>query len=151
MLVVRIYTFIKSTVVVWATLIFSPILFSLFFCFNSAYVFIYKLLNREKVIVIVMIIFKLEFLIFFLKINDENFWKKPIKDLSKFWMFYASLWHGHEIIGFDNIPDDGSALIIMFHAPIPIDTLYLGANVLLRKKRMIRCVVEKAVFNKFGT
>ena len=70
-----------------------------------------------------------------------------IKDLSKFWMFYASLWHGHEIIGFDNIPDDGSALIIMFHAPIPIDTLYLGANVLLRKKRMIRCVVERAVFN----
>ena len=38
----------------------------------------------------------------------------------------------------------------MFHAPIPLDVLFLGANVLLKKNRMMKCVAERAVFNKFG-
>ena len=135
----------------------------MFFITNTMFTFIYKCINKDRVIKKNYLNIKRQCLIsnkqlktiifqdiFYSKINEENFWKKPVKILSKFWILYSSFWHGHEIIGFDNIPEDGPALIIMFHAPIPIDVLYLGAHILLKKKRMMKCVAERAVFNKFG-
>ena len=53
---------------------------------------------------------------------------------------------GYEVVGFENIPDTGPALIIYYHGAFPIDFYYLLARVYLEKGRVIRNVVDNFVF-----
>ena len=46
------------------------------------------------------------------------------REVAEFFRFHIMFWHKHEIKGFDKIPSEGGALIVYYHAPIPID--YLG-------------------------
>lgn len=54
---------------------------------------------------------------------------------------------GYEVVGMENIPDSGSALIIYYHGAFPIDLYYLMAHVYLEKGRVIHNVVDNFVFN----
>lgn len=39
--------------------------------------------------------------------------------------FKGWIWHGHEVVGLENIPDEGPALIIYYHGTLPIDVSFL--------------------------
>ena len=56
------------------------------------------------------------------------------------------IYAGYDVVGFENIPDTGAALIIYYHAAFPIDLYYLLANIYLEKGRVIHNVVDNFVF-----
>lgn len=54
---------------------------------------------------------------------------------------------GYEIVGFENIPREGPALLIYYHGTIPIDFYYVMAKTLLEKNRHIRAVGDRFLFH----
>ena len=70
-----------------------------------------------------------------------------------YWKIFSWLWHGHEIVGsslhsghqlylilsnilgLENIPSSGPALLLYYHGAIPVDYYYLVADTFLRKGR----------------
>lgn len=66
------------------------------------------------------------------------------------------LWHklnvfldcfsGFELLGLENIPEDGPVLIIYYHGVIPIDLYYVMAKCLLEKRRQIHAVGDRFLF-----
>jgi hypothetical protein len=63
-----------------------------------------------------------------------------------YWKYEAAIWHSHEVVGFDNIPDNGPALLIMYHAALPIDAYYIDAKIFLEKKRKLKLVGDRFLF-----
>ena len=57
---------------------------------------------------------------------------------------------GYEIVGLDQIPNTGPALLIYYHGAIPIDFYYIMAKVILYKSRMIRAVGDRFLFKTPG-
>ena len=54
---------------------------------------------------------------------------------------------GFEINGLEHLPASGPALIIYYHAVIPIDMYYVMAKCLLEKGRMIHAVGDNFLFH----
>lgn len=50
------------------------------------------------------------------------------------------------IAGFENIPDNGPALLVFYHGAIPLDHYYLIVKCLLYKKRLINAVGDNFLF-----
>lgn len=63
-----------------------------------------------------------------------------------YWKIFSRIWHGHEVIGRENLPTDGPALIIYYHGALPVDYYYLVADTLLNKGRIIHSVADKFLF-----
>lgn len=57
---------------------------------------------------------------------------------------------GYEVVGLENIPDTGPALIVYYHGAIPIDFYYILAKCILVKDRLIRCVGDRFLFKMPG-
>lgn len=53
---------------------------------------------------------------------------------------------GYDVIGLENIPKDGPALLIYYHGAIPLDMYYLIAKIYLYKKRLIHPIGDKCLF-----
>ena len=64
------------------------------------------------------------------------------REVAEFFRFHIKFWHKHEIKGFDRIPSQGGALIVYYHAPIPIDYLGLVTRTYLEKGRLIRSIIS---------
>ena len=62
----------------------------------------------------------------------------------------GSLWHGHEIIGLENLPDEGPALLIYYHAAMPIDFYYVHSKTVLYKNRRMKIVADRFLFKVPG-
>lgn len=62
------------------------------------------------------------------------------------WEAHGFIWHGYEVQGLENIPDDGPAMIVYYHGAIPLDFYYLDAKCLLYKKRLIYSVGDHFLF-----
>ncbi len=62
----------------------------------------------------------------------------------------SCIFAGYEILDLDRIPDTGPALLIYYHGAIPIDFYYIMAKCVLNKKRMIRAVGDRFLFNTPG-
>ena len=45
--------------------------------------------------------------------------------------------HAQSILGQENIPDSGPALILYYHGAIPVDYFYLVADTFLKKQRLV--------------
>lgn len=56
---------------------------------------------------------------------------------------YSKIWYGYEITGLENIPDAGAALVVFYHAAIPVDQLFFISRVYFEKQRAIWTVVDK--------
>jgi hypothetical protein len=52
---------------------------------------------------------------------SHDFWQASFKSIAVFWETTGAIWHAHEIIGMDNLPASGPALLIYYHAAMPID------------------------------
>lgn len=55
------------------------------------------------------------------------------------------------MVGLDNIPETGPALIVFYHGAIPIDFYYVLSKCILFKGRLIRCVGDRFLFKIPGT
>lgn len=118
---------------VFAILFILPLLICLYLYFASIYLFItkhWKLLKADY--------------------NQTDVWKTSFKSLCIIWETIGDIWHGHELIGFENIPDEGHALLIYYHAAMPIDFYYVYSKTLLYKNRKMKIVADKFLFKVPG-
>lgn len=76
----------------------------------------------------------------------SSYWDGARTSIASFWDGVGILWHGYEIDGLENLPDEGPGLIIAYHGTLPLDLYYVIAKVILFKKRTIHCVGDKFVF-----
>ena len=72
------------------------------------------------------------------------------KSLAIFWETQGALWHGHELVGIENIPDSGPALLIYYHAAMPIDFYYVHSKTLLYKNRKMKIIADRFLFKVPG-
>ena len=55
------------------------------------------------------------------------------------------LWHSHTILGLENIPSHGGAVIVWYHGPVPVDYLGLVARIYLTTGRKVWSVVDRCL------
>ncbi|GIY73326.1 transmembrane protein 68 [Caerostris extrusa] len=56
----------------------------------------------------------------------------------------------HEIEGFENIPSEGPALVVLYHGMMPVDWFCLLAESIVYKKRLICSVGDRFLFHLPG-
>uniref|UniRef100_T1INS3 Phospholipid/glycerol acyltransferase domain-containing protein n=1 Tax=Strigamia maritima TaxID=126957 RepID=T1INS3_STRMM len=62
----------------------------------------------------------------------------------------SSVWHGHEMIGRENIPH-GPAIFYLYHGPLAIDIYYLYSKLqCIQKHTTISIIAHKRIENVFG-
>lgn len=76
----------------------------------------------------------------------EDIWLATYKSIAAFWQTQATIWHGYEVHGLENIPDDGSGLLIYYHGALPIDFYYIYSKTLLEKNRKFKIVADNFLF-----
>lgn len=81
---------------------------------------------------------------------DVDFRVKARAAISLLWECHGWIWHGYEIVGLENIPKDGQALIVYYHGPVPVDYYYLNARFLLLRKRLMWTVAATFLFKLPG-
>ena len=57
--------------------------------------------------------------------TDWDIAKAGREVVSALWDAQGWIWHGYEVVGLDNIPESGPALIVYYHGALPIDYIYL--------------------------
>ncbi|KRF82251.1 transmembrane protein 68 isoform X1 [Drosophila novamexicana] len=82
--------------------------------------------------------------------TDRNFWRVGRKIVAAIWDAHARIYHGYEVIGLDNIPQEGPALIVYYHGAIPIDMYYLNSRMLLQRERLIYTIGDRFLFKLPG-
>lgn len=62
------------------------------------------------------------------------------------WDAHGWIWHGYEIVGLENIPQDKPVLFIYYHGAIPVDVYYFVSKVFLYNSKLIRLVADRFLF-----
>ena len=57
---------------------------------------------------------------------------------------------GYEVVGLENIPNKGGALVVAFHGALALDMYYLISRVMLVKHRRLYSVVDRFLFRCWG-
>jgi hypothetical protein len=70
-----------------------------------------------------------------------------LHSIAAVWDAHATLYHGYEVLGLENLPKDGPGLIIYYHGAIPIDMYYFVAKMYLKYDRLIYTVGDRFLFN----
>ncbi|KAI1287669.1 Transmembrane protein 68 [Halotydeus destructor] len=76
-----------------------------------------------------------------------DLWEGCRQAVAVMWDAHGWIWHGYEVVGMDNIPDEGGALIVYYHGAIPLDYYYLLAKCILFKGRLIQAVGDRFLFS----
>ena len=63
--------------------------------------------------------------------------------LANMWTRLTELYHGHTVIGMENIPSNSAAILVWYHGPIPVDYFGLVARLYLRDGRLVNSVVDR--------
>jgi 1-acyl-sn-glycerol-3-phosphate acyltransferase len=82
--------------------------------------------------------------------GDFDFWAFARLCIAAFWDAHARLYHGYEVCGLENIPQEGPALIIYYHGAIPIDMYYLVARMYIARRRLIYTIGDRFLFKMPG-
>uniref|UniRef100_A0A0K0CZU3 Acyltransferase n=1 Tax=Angiostrongylus cantonensis TaxID=6313 RepID=A0A0K0CZU3_ANGCA len=77
---------------------------------------------------------------------NTSYWNGARIAITSFWDAVGYVWHGYELRGIENVPDEGSALFIYYHGCLPLDVYYLIAKLILYKNRTLHCVGDKFIF-----
>lgn len=90
-----------------------------------------------------------------LRVNDllasnVDFRIKARAAVSLLWECHGWIWHGYEIVGFENIPVDKRALIVYYHGVIPVDYYYLSSRYFIKHKRTIWTIAADFLFKTPG-
>nr|XP_009862213.2 transmembrane protein 68-like [Ciona intestinalis] len=78
--------------------------------------------------------------------HHRDLWEGYRRTMAAFWGGHGWIWHGYEVVGMQNIPDTGPALIIYYHGAFPIDIYYLVAHIYMEKGRVMRNVMDNFAF-----
>lgn len=78
--------------------------------------------------------------------TKEEYWGGARKASALCWDIFGRIWHGYEIVGLENFPKDGPALIIFYHAAIPVDMIFLPFRIYLKTGRMLHAIGDKFLF-----
>ncbi|XP_072750783.1 DGAT1/2-independent enzyme synthesizing storage lipids [Anoplolepis gracilipes] len=62
------------------------------------------------------------------------------------WDAHGWIWHGYEIVGLENIPQDKPVLFIYYHGAIPIDLYYFTSKVFLFNSKLVHTVADRFLF-----
>ncbi|KAL6257203.1 hypothetical protein P5V15_012131 [Pogonomyrmex californicus] len=62
------------------------------------------------------------------------------------WDGHGWIWHGYEIQGLENIPQDKPVLFIYYHGAIPIDMYYFVSKIFLYNSKLICTVGDRFLF-----
>jgi len=122
----------EPLLIIIITLFLLPALIVIFIYITSSYIFIRKHWSKLK------------------HALHQDIWQATYKSIAVFWETQGALWHGHEIRGLENIPDSGPALLIYYHAAMPIDFYYVHSKVVLYKNRRIKIVADNFLFKVPG-
>ncbi|XP_036342548.1 transmembrane protein 68-like [Rhagoletis pomonella] len=112
-----------------------PLVFVALIYISFVMLFIYKL-HREVIMRTVR--------------TDRKFWEFGRKLVAALWDAHARIYHGYEVIGMENIPETGPALIVYYHGAIPIDMYYLNSRIILQKDRLIYTIGDRFLFKLPG-
>lgn len=82
--------------------------------------------------------------------TELNYWNVARKCIAALWDAHSWIYHGYEVIGMENIPKNGSALIVYYHGAIPIDMYYLVARIYMERDRLIHTVGDRFLFKLPG-
>uniref|UniRef100_A0A0N5CDP6 PlsC domain-containing protein n=1 Tax=Strongyloides papillosus TaxID=174720 RepID=A0A0N5CDP6_STREA len=77
---------------------------------------------------------------------ETSVWDGARASIASFWDAIGLIWHGYEVNGLENIPDDEPALFVYYHGTLPLDIYYLISKCILYKKRTLHCVGDKFIF-----
>lgn len=67
-----------------------------------------------------------------------------------YFLFSTFFGLAHEVVGMENIPNKGPALLCMYHGTLPVDVYYLLAKLQLYKKRRLKIIVDHFLFKLPG-
>lgn len=81
---------------------------------------------------------------------SEHFWNSARLSVCTFINLLAKYWHAHDVVGLDNVPERGPALIVMYHGTLPLDVYYLLAKLQLSKRRRLKIIVDHFLFKLPG-
>lgn len=81
---------------------------------------------------------------------DVEFKVKARAAIALLWECHGWIWHGYEIVGFENLPADKRALVVYYHGVIPIDYYYLSARYSIKHKRPIWTIAADFLFKTPG-
>ena len=76
-----------------------------------------------------------------------DLWEGCRQTIAVMWDAHGWIWHSYQVEGFENIPDEGGALIVYYHGAIPLDYYYLLAKCILHKGRLIQAVGDRFLFS----
>jgi 1-acyl-sn-glycerol-3-phosphate acyltransferase len=85
--------------------------------------------------------------------ENEAFWLPAVDVICAAFNLWGWLLHGHELVGAENIPREGKALIIYYHGICPVDFYFAYSRVLLATGRYIKPIADRFLFKitGFGT
>lgn len=66
------------------------------------------------------------------------------------WECHGWVWHGYEVVGLENIPADGPALVVYYHGTLPVDYYYLNSRYLIHNKRAMWTIAAAFLFKTPG-
>lgn len=59
---------------------------------------------------------------------------------------FGRAWNGYEVRGLEHVPAGGGAMLVAYHALMPLDAWYLGARTWLERRRLIRAMGDRWLF-----
>ncbi|XP_062507030.1 monoacylglycerol/Diacylglycerol O-acyltransferase-like isoform X2 [Corticium candelabrum] len=62
----------------------------------------------------------------------------------------SALFAGYEVVGLENIPERGGALVVAFHGALALDMYFLISRVMLVKHRLMQSVADRFLFRCWG-
>lgn len=77
----------------------------------------------------------------------HDFWDGAKNTVAVFWEAQGRIWHGHEIVGLERLPESGAAMLIYYHGALPIDFYYVMAKCLLDRRRQLHAVGDNFLFS----
>ncbi|XP_025158009.1 transmembrane protein 68 isoform X2 [Harpegnathos saltator] len=63
------------------------------------------------------------------------------------WDAHGWIWHGYEVVGLENIPQDKPVLFVYYHGALPVDLYYFIAKIFLFNSRLVHTVADRFLFN----
>ncbi|XP_034284936.1 monoacylglycerol/Diacylglycerol O-acyltransferase-like [Pantherophis guttatus] len=72
-------------------------------------------------------------------------WRKPRQRIAQCLNLYAKIWHGHEIIGMENLPE-GAGIIVYYHGAIAIDFALFVACFYAKTGRLVHSAIHYGLY-----
>ncbi|XP_032079363.1 transmembrane protein 68-like [Thamnophis elegans] len=77
--------------------------------------------------------------------EEDTFWRKPREMVGQCMNLYGKIWHGHEVIGMENVPE-GAGLIVYYHGAIPLDYALFVSYFYAKTGRLVRSAIHYGMY-----